>query len=63
MVVSPGTLKTCNAHFWGKVSLANVIGRYFRQHTVLPLVELFNVVVLEHGTGYASQGRNFNTCR
>jgi hypothetical protein len=63
MVVSPGTLKTCNAHFWGEVSFAKVIGRYFPQHTVLPLVGLFNAAVLELGTSYASQGRNFNACR
>ncbi len=29
----------------------DVIGRYFPQHTVLPLVGLFNAVILEPETG------------
>ncbi len=53
-MVAPNTQK------WGKFSLradahapafANVISRYFPQHTVLPLVKLFNAVVLEPETG------------
>lgn len=31
----------------GNVSLANVIGRYYPESTVLPLVKLFNYLVLE----------------
>ena len=49
-----------NLHFWSKFGLraiahapafANVISRYFPQHTVLPLIGLFNAVVLELETG------------
>ncbi|WP_198012994.1 hypothetical protein [Lyngbya sp. PCC 8106] len=58
-----GGMVAPNTHFWGNVCLANVIGRYFRQHTVLPLVGLFNAVVLEPETGHASPGRNVNSCR
>ncbi|VXD23681.1 hypothetical protein PL8927_780246 [Planktothrix serta PCC 8927] len=31
--------------------------------TVLPLVKLFNFQVLELGTSFASQGKNFNASR
>ena len=49
--------------FSGNVSFANVISRYFLESTVLPLVKLFNFQVLELGTSYASQGKNFNASR
>ncbi|MGB3514574.1 MAG: hypothetical protein WBA93_36265 [Microcoleaceae cyanobacterium] len=42
--------------FWGKVSLANVIGRYFHSQHFLNPLQMFNYLVLEHGTGNASQG-------
>ena len=40
------------------VRLANVIGLYYPNRTVLPLVGLFNDRVLELGTGVAFQGRS-----
>ena len=46
-----GGMVAPNTHFWGNVCRANVIGRYFPQHTVLPLVGLFNAVVHEPATG------------
>ena len=36
---------------WDNVCLAKVIGRYYLDRTVLPLVGLFNDRVLELGTG------------
>ncbi len=44
-----------NLQFGRKVGLAKVIGRYCPSRTALPLVELFNDLVLEPGTGKHSR--------
>jgi len=52
---------TPNTRSRGNVSFANVMPRYFLQHTGLTLVSLFNVEVVELQTSYAFVGTNFNS--